>query len=101
MEVEVGSFSDPEGLEGLAHLLGEFTASLLLSFDFCHWSFKLGKEGLLSGCSRWTLDGGFFFWVFQSEDSAPASFSLVFHYASVLQSSVDFLLPGVPMLLAA
>jgi len=30
MEVEVGSFSDPEGLEGLAHLLGEFTASLLL-----------------------------------------------------------------------
>jgi len=47
MEVEVGSFSDPEGLEGLAHLLGEFTASLLLSFDFCHWSFKLGKEGLL------------------------------------------------------
>ena len=64
MEVEVGSFSDPEGLEGLAHLLGEFTASLLLSFDFCHWSFKLGKEGLLSGCSRWTLDGGFFFWCF-------------------------------------
>ena len=31
MEVEVGLFSDPEGLEGLAHLLGEFTASLLLS----------------------------------------------------------------------
>jgi len=25
MEVEVGSFSDPEGLEGLAHFLGEFT----------------------------------------------------------------------------
>lgn len=24
MEVEVGSFSDPEGLEGLAHFLGEF-----------------------------------------------------------------------------
>jgi hypothetical protein len=28
MEVEVGSFSDPEGLEGLAHFLGEFTTSL-------------------------------------------------------------------------
>jgi len=26
MEVEVGSFSDPEGLEGLAHFLGEFTS---------------------------------------------------------------------------
>ena len=30
MEVGVGSFSDPEGLEGLAHFLGEFT-SLFLS----------------------------------------------------------------------
>jgi hypothetical protein len=27
MEVEVGSFSDPEGLEGLAHFLGEFVSS--------------------------------------------------------------------------
>ena len=31
MKVEVGSFSDPEGLEGLAHFLGEFTTSLLSS----------------------------------------------------------------------
>ena len=31
MDVEVGSFSDPEGLEGLAHFLGDFTASLLSS----------------------------------------------------------------------
>jgi hypothetical protein len=31
MEVEVGSFSDPEGLEGLAHFLGEFSTSLLVS----------------------------------------------------------------------
>ena len=44
----------------------------------------------------WSADS-----VFKSEDSAPASFSLVFLYASVLQSYVDFLLPGVPMLLAA
>ena len=27
----MGSFSDPEGLEGLAHFLGEFTTSLLSS----------------------------------------------------------------------
>jgi hypothetical protein len=33
MEVEVGSFSDPEGLEGLAHFLGEFVLSLSLSLS--------------------------------------------------------------------
>jgi hypothetical protein len=31
MEVEVGSFSDPEGLQGLAHFLGELVALLLVS----------------------------------------------------------------------
>jgi hypothetical protein len=35
MEVEVGSFSDPEGLEGLAHFLGEFVLSLSLSLSLC------------------------------------------------------------------
>lgn len=31
MEVEVGSFSDPEGLEGLAHFLGELVPLLLVA----------------------------------------------------------------------
>jgi hypothetical protein len=31
MEVEVGSFSDPEGLQGLAHFLGELVALLLVA----------------------------------------------------------------------
>jgi hypothetical protein len=31
MEVGVGSFSDPEGLEGLAHFLGQFTSLPLLA----------------------------------------------------------------------
>lgn len=35
MNVSVGSFSDPDGLEGLAHFLGTFFAALYLdSLDF-------------------------------------------------------------------
>jgi hypothetical protein len=37
MEVEVGSFSDPEGLEGLAHFLGEFVLSLSLCAHPVRW----------------------------------------------------------------
>lgn len=47
MEVEVGSFSDPEGLEGLAHFLGQFTTSLLSSI--------LPIPSLISLCSLPTL----------------------------------------------
>jgi hypothetical protein len=39
--------------------------------------------------------------VFQLEDSALARYLWIISYASVFQSSVDFLLSGVPMLLAA
>jgi hypothetical protein len=39
--------------------------------------------------------------VFQLEDSALARYLWIISYASVVQSSVDFWLLGVPMLLAA
>jgi hypothetical protein len=35
MEVGVGSFSDPEGLEGLAHFLGQFTSLPFPSPPLC------------------------------------------------------------------
>lgn len=50
MEVEVGSFSDPEGLEGLAHFLGEFTDSTPLLT-----SSVLLIPSLISLCSLPTL----------------------------------------------
>ncbi|XP_059462216.1 insulin-degrading enzyme-like 1, peroxisomal [Corylus avellana] len=34
MDVGVGSFSDPKGLEGLAHFLGEFCVLTLLRYYF-------------------------------------------------------------------
>lgn len=34
MDVSVGSFSDPEGLEGLAHFLGEFDCNACYLLDY-------------------------------------------------------------------
>lgn len=37
MDVRVGSFSDPEGLEGLAHFLGKSFLFVLLSVSLCSY----------------------------------------------------------------
>lgn len=40
MDVRVGSFSDPEGLEGLAHFLGEQDSISFFFFGLASFSFE-------------------------------------------------------------